>query len=105
MKLTQEEAAKVFGGGVNAFSKYERGEVTQSAAMDKLIRVAADDQTVFMRLKTMVGLPNTATVINLPIKRKKYPVNVFSLKTYTVDISSNDHIYSTDTSKDLIACT
>lgn len=105
LKLTQEEAAKVFGGGVNAFSKYERGEVTQSAAMDKLIRVAADDQTVFMRLKTMVGLPNTATVINLPIKRKKYPVNVFSLKTYTVDISSNDHIYSTDTSKDLIACT
>ena len=37
--LTQEQAACVFGGGRNAFSKYERGEVTQSKAMDKLIRL------------------------------------------------------------------
>ncbi|MCX9553671.1 type II toxin-antitoxin system MqsA family antitoxin, partial [Vibrio cholerae] len=34
--LTQEQASIVFGGGRNAFSKYERGEVSQSAAMDKL---------------------------------------------------------------------
>lgn len=33
--LTQQEAARVFGGGVNAFSKYERGEVIQSEGMDK----------------------------------------------------------------------
>jgi HTH-type transcriptional regulator/antitoxin MqsA len=30
----------MFGGGLNAFSKYERGEVIQSEAMDKLIRVS-----------------------------------------------------------------
>ena len=38
--LTQHAASNVFGGGLNAFSKYERGEVIQSKAMDKLIRVS-----------------------------------------------------------------
>jgi HTH-type transcriptional regulator/antitoxin MqsA len=37
--LTQHAAASMFGGGLNAFSKYERGEVIQSESMDKLIRV------------------------------------------------------------------
>lgn len=41
MHLTQAQAAKVFGGGKNAFTKYENGDVTQSVAMDKLIRTAA----------------------------------------------------------------
>ncbi|WP_354470402.1 type II toxin-antitoxin system MqsA family antitoxin [Marinobacterium sp. MBR-109] len=29
----------MLGGGRNAFSKYERGEVAQSVAMDRIIRV------------------------------------------------------------------
>lgn len=37
--LTQAQAAVFFGGGRNAFSKYERGEVAQSEAMDKLLRL------------------------------------------------------------------
>ncbi|SEK38824.1 type II toxin-antitoxin system MqsA family antitoxin [Halomonas daqiaonensis] len=39
LKLNQEVAALLFGGGRNAFSKYERGEVTQSASMDRLLRL------------------------------------------------------------------
>lgn len=39
--ISQTEAADMFGGGANAFSKYERGDVLQSKAMDKLLRVAA----------------------------------------------------------------
>lgn len=39
--FTQSQAAEVFGGGRNAFSKYERGEVAQSEAMDKLLRICA----------------------------------------------------------------
>lgn len=39
-ELTQQEAAVLLGGGANAFSKYERGEVIQSKAMDLLIRVS-----------------------------------------------------------------
>jgi HTH-type transcriptional regulator/antitoxin MqsA len=38
--LTQKQAADKFGGGPNAFSKYERGEVIQSEPMDKLLRAA-----------------------------------------------------------------
>ncbi len=38
--LTQHAAAQVFGGGANAFSKYEKCEVIQSVAMDRLLRVA-----------------------------------------------------------------
>jgi HTH-type transcriptional regulator / antitoxin MqsA len=37
--LTQKAASELFGGGANAFSKYERGEVVQSAAMDRLLRL------------------------------------------------------------------
>lgn len=48
--LTQEEASKIFGGGKNAFSKYERAEVSQSVAMDKLIRVALKHRDIFYEL-------------------------------------------------------
>lgn len=37
--LSQADAAALFGGGANAFSKYERGEVIQSVPMDRLLRV------------------------------------------------------------------
>ncbi len=40
--LSQSAAANVFGGGENAFSKYERGEVVQSYQMDRLLRLALD---------------------------------------------------------------
>jgi HTH-type transcriptional regulator/antitoxin MqsA len=40
LHLTQVQACKVFGGGANAFSKYERGDVLQSDAMDLLMRCA-----------------------------------------------------------------
>lgn len=45
--ITQSEAAKIFGGGANAFSKYERGEVSQSEAMDKLMRAAMSVDGLF----------------------------------------------------------
>lgn len=37
--ITQKEAAKLFGGGINAFSKYERGESIQSKSTDILLRL------------------------------------------------------------------
>ncbi|WP_321905759.1 type II toxin-antitoxin system MqsA family antitoxin [Paraburkholderia tropica] len=37
--LTQREASQVLGGGPKAFNKYESGEVLQSQAMDKLLRL------------------------------------------------------------------
>jgi HTH-type transcriptional regulator/antitoxin MqsA len=37
--LTQHQAAEIFGGGPNAFSRYERGEVRQTKALDQLLRL------------------------------------------------------------------
>lgn len=39
--LSQPQAAELFGGGANAFSKYERGETLQSVPMDRLLRLVA----------------------------------------------------------------
>lgn len=41
LHLTQKDASALFGGGANAFSKYERGDVVQSVAMDRLLRLIA----------------------------------------------------------------
>ena len=81
LNLTQKEAAFLFGGGINAFNKYESGEVLQSYAMDRLIRLvdffgsaAVDklrnaDETIFSQEKsertTNVSTPNSNTPTDL----------------------------------------
>ena len=37
--LDQQEAAEIFGGGVNAFSRYENGRTKPSLALVKLLKV------------------------------------------------------------------
>lgn len=39
LSLTKADASRLFGGGPNAFSKYISGDVLQSFAMDRLIRL------------------------------------------------------------------
>ena len=39
--MSQEQAARVFGGGPVAFSKYEKDDVAQSEPMNNLLRLAA----------------------------------------------------------------
>jgi len=48
--LTQKQAAEIFGGGANAFSKYERGDVIQSEPMDKLLRLVFSDEKIMLKL-------------------------------------------------------
>lgn len=38
LKLTQEEAGKIFGGGKNGFSRYERGEIRPMIAVSNLLK-------------------------------------------------------------------
>ena len=54
--LSQIDAGKVFGGGTNAFYKYENGEVMQSQALDRLMVLARDDARAYQRLRDMAGL-------------------------------------------------
>jgi HTH-type transcriptional regulator/antitoxin MqsA len=39
LHLDQKEAAEIFGGGVNAFSRYENGKTTPPLALVKLLKV------------------------------------------------------------------
>ena len=39
LQLGQREAAEIFGGGVNAFSRYENGKTEPPVALVKLLRV------------------------------------------------------------------
>lgn len=54
--LTQHQAAEIFGGGANAFSKYERGEVIQSVAMDRLLRLVARYPVLLVELALEAGV-------------------------------------------------
>ncbi|HIF9272531.1 type II toxin-antitoxin system MqsA family antitoxin [Photobacterium damselae] len=54
--FSQEDAAKVFGGGPVAFSKYESDDVMQSEAMDRLIRIARDVPASLDKLMADAGV-------------------------------------------------
>jgi putative zinc finger/helix-turn-helix YgiT family protein len=57
--IHQREAAVIFGGGYNAFNKYESGEVLQSFAMDRLLRLsAAVGESSIEFLKNVFEPPN-----------------------------------------------
>ncbi len=58
--FSQPDAARIFGGGPNAFSKYERGEVLQSVPMDRLMKVVAAYPLVLAFLQVEAGI-DTAT--------------------------------------------
>lgn len=58
--LTQQQAAMLFGGGANAFSKYERGAVIQSVPMDRLLRLVASQPVLLERLREL-GRPGAAS--------------------------------------------
>lgn len=60
LHLSQNEAAELFGGGANAFSKYERGDVLQSKPMDRLLRVTARFPFLLNALREECGLEAVA---------------------------------------------
>ena len=50
LDINQAKAARIFGGGPVAFSKYESDDVAQSEAMDKLLRLAVELPAAFNQL-------------------------------------------------------
>lgn len=50
-RLTQAQAAQLFGGGPVAFSKYENDDVAQSEAMDTLLRLVRRSPEAFRALQ------------------------------------------------------
>lgn len=55
-KLNQKQAARLFGGGPVAFSKYENDDVAHSEAMDKLLRLVLRSEEAFWALVEQEGM-------------------------------------------------
>jgi HTH-type transcriptional regulator/antitoxin MqsA len=54
--LNQQQAARLFGGGPVAFSKYENDDVAHSEAMDKLLRLVLRSEMAFKELVEQQGM-------------------------------------------------
>ena len=66
-QLTQAQAAKLFGGGPVAFSKYENDDVAQSEAMDTLLRLVRRSPEAFWALVEEKGLQADFTQQRKPV--------------------------------------
>ena len=55
-QLTQGQAARLFGGGPVAFSKYENDDVAQSESMDNLLRLVRRSAEAFWQLVQEKGM-------------------------------------------------
>ena len=54
--LSQAQAAKIFGGGANAFSKWERGEVIPAESTAKLLKLAFESEEAMELLANDAGV-------------------------------------------------
>lgn len=53
LALDQREAAEIFGGGVNAFSRYENGKSKPSVALVKLLQLLDRHPDLLAEIKTV----------------------------------------------------
>ena len=54
--INQKQAARLFGGGPVAFSKYENDDVAHSESMDKLLRLVLQSEQIFWTLVQQAGM-------------------------------------------------
>jgi HTH-type transcriptional regulator / antitoxin MqsA len=52
LKLDQREAAEIFGGGVNAFSRYENGKTKPPLSLVKLLKVLDRHPDLLSEIRT-----------------------------------------------------
>ena len=52
LALDQREAAEIFGGGVNAFSRYENGKTKPPLALVKLLKVLEQHPDLLAEIRT-----------------------------------------------------
>lgn len=74
LNLTQEQMARILGGGLKAFARYETGTICQSTAMDNLLRILDEYPNVInVILKDRTQEYRVTKIISLAeIREKKY---------------------------------
>ena len=73
LDLDQREASEIFGGGVNAFSRYETGRAKPPLALVKLLKVLDHHPMLLLEIKgeRIVKLPKSVESLGKTIKIKK----------------------------------
>ena len=90
-RLTQGQAAKLFGGGPVAFSKYENDDVAQSEAMDTLLRLVRRSPAAFWALVEEKGLQTEIAKPQAPLRSMS---NVVSITAVRAEVGSPDPSYN-----------
>ena len=72
LKLDQRQAAEIFGGGHNAFSRYENGKTQPPLALVQLFKLLANHPELITELKPKDE--TTPAAKNKSIRRKKITV-------------------------------
>jgi putative zinc finger/helix-turn-helix YgiT family protein len=85
--LSKSEAAQLFGGGPNAFSKYMAGDVLQSKAMDRLLRVVYRFGGDAIELLRAANINPALIYTAIPSQSSQVTVN------YALDPVSNSNVY------------
>jgi len=104
--LNQRDAAFIFGGGYNAFNKYESGEVLQSVAMDRLLRlVRAAGQPALSVLQKIVQLSRSEVPAEkLKLSHMRFDVDLsISLEVKIKNRTFNVEITSPEKKKEIVA--
>ena len=99
--LTQPQAARLFGGGPVAFSKYENDDVAHSEAMDKLLRLVLRSELAFKELVEQEGLTDELYPAKLSIEPSFSSSNVipisFARDGYQQPKNVAMHVYESET--------
>lgn len=104
--LTQDQAAKLFGGGPVAFSKYENDDVSQSESMDCLLRLVRRSEPAFWELVDEKGMtielkPLTTAKAASPKAVRVQTTNIILMANYRQDSLhksvKNTFAFSTET--------
>ncbi len=94
-RLTQDQAAKLFGGGPVAFSKYENDDVSQAESMDSLLRVMRESEAAFAVLVSVKGMAAELSHAKDSIVNEKTitltaaPSNVFDMAKFRSSVKTS----------------
>lgn len=91
MKLNRRQASKVFGGGPNAFSKYERGEIHPSEAVNKLMILARDVPEARKKLLQAAGMAGTNQWID---DKPEWPTKQIGSTDWLNTLTSRQRVYA-----------
>nr|WP_285164371.1 type II TA system antitoxin MqsA family protein [Shewanella goraebulensis] len=92
-KWTQQEAAIIFGGGINSFSKYERGEVSQSDSLDKLIRLCTSDTLILKKHLKLIDREDLFKLSAPKCKVVDFISDKSNTQRYSKKITSNNSVH------------